>query len=490
MSFGDYYGLNLLWFIGVVEQRNDPAKTGRCKVRCLGFHTEDVEKLPTEDLPWAHLLLPPNSHYEVKPPKEGSWVIGFFKDGKYCQEPMILSLVPGIPTVSASEGQEDGIDEKEKKKSGFFDLGKDEKTRPFPPKGLKYNVDGKKIEIEKGESDLYPTEKEGYLKQPIDEPDTVRVARNDPEGFMYGKFVNRETKLPKDSHIDKVKEFRIGGENYETEGIKKTLSQDTVCEQSAYSNEEYSKNENINREYSIAEEIDDGKKWKEKETKYESVYPYNKVEQSESGHVFEIDDTKGSERIHQQHRSGTFYEIHPDGAKVEKVMADNFHFVQQNEYKLNLGNYEITIKKNKGECVEGDVFINIDGKRTLRIGDNSYVEVEGNDAYVTRKNREQTTRENKDETVYGNRTEVVKKDHTETVEQNQTQTFGTKPDEHKKTETVNGNRIETVIKSHTEDIKENKTIKVGQKHKENAGDTHDTQSGGNMTLKAPKIFLN
>ena len=30
-----------VWFIGVVEDRNDPSKLGRVKVRCLGFHTED-----------------------------------------------------------------------------------------------------------------------------------------------------------------------------------------------------------------------------------------------------------------------------------------------------------------------------------------------------------------------------------------------------------------------------------------------------------------
>ena len=469
MSFSDYYGLNLLWFLGVVESRVDPLKVGRCKVRCFGFHTEDTGELPTEDLPWAHILLPPNSHYEIKPPKEGSWVMGFFRDGKKCQEPMILSIIPGIPMVPAelgsrgdSENTFQGFQEFipmgpaerpiEEKKEGFYDLGKDKGTRPFPPEKLDYNVDGKKIKIEKGESDLYPTISEGYLKQPVDEPDTVRVARNDPEDRLGGKFVNKETELPKNSHVDIIRFFRIGGKNFEPKGIKKSLSKKTVCEQSAYS-KDYSKNTDIDRKSDNAEsDIDNGENWKEKDTSYNSVYPYNKVEQTESGHVFEIDDTKGFERIHQQHRSGTFYEIHPDGAKVEKIMADNFHFVQQNEYKLNLGNYEITIKKNKGESVEGDVFINIDGERTLRVGGNSYVEVEGNDSYVTRKNREQTTRKNKDETVFENRTEVVKQNHTETVYWNQTQTFGTEVDEHIKTETVNGKRIETVLNNHTEII--------------------------------------
>ena len=48
------------------------------------------------------------------------------------------------------------------------------------------------------------------------------------------------------------------------------------------------------------------------------VYPYNKVHQSESGHVFEVDDTLGKERINVHHRSGTFHEIHAD-AEVTRM---------------------------------------------------------------------------------------------------------------------------------------------------------------------------
>ena len=62
----------------------------RCRVRCLGYHQQDISELPTKDLPWAELLLPSNTQNEIKPPKEGSWVFGFFKDGKKYQEPMIM----------------------------------------------------------------------------------------------------------------------------------------------------------------------------------------------------------------------------------------------------------------------------------------------------------------------------------------------------------------------------------------------------------------
>ena len=45
-----------IWFTGVVEDRNDPTKLGRVRVRCVGYHTDDKIKIPTEDLPWAWVL--------------------------------------------------------------------------------------------------------------------------------------------------------------------------------------------------------------------------------------------------------------------------------------------------------------------------------------------------------------------------------------------------------------------------------------------------
>jgi len=43
------------WFVRVVEDRADPKKLGRVRVRCLGYHTENLDKLPTDDLPWLTL---------------------------------------------------------------------------------------------------------------------------------------------------------------------------------------------------------------------------------------------------------------------------------------------------------------------------------------------------------------------------------------------------------------------------------------------------
>ena len=99
---------NFYWWFGVVEDRNDPLRLGRCRVRIIGYHTEDNEVLPPEDLPWAIPVMPANSAgssgvgWSPTGAVEGSWVVGFFADGENGQHPMFFGTVGSIPGGLAS----------------------------------------------------------------------------------------------------------------------------------------------------------------------------------------------------------------------------------------------------------------------------------------------------------------------------------------------------------------------------------------------------
>ena len=96
------YG-NFVWWQGVVEDRVDPLMLGRCRVRILGYHTDDKTEIPTNSLPWATIMQPTTSAalsgMGTTPlgPVEGTWVIGFFRDGEDAQEPVIMGTIGGIP---------------------------------------------------------------------------------------------------------------------------------------------------------------------------------------------------------------------------------------------------------------------------------------------------------------------------------------------------------------------------------------------------------
>ena len=104
-----FLGFNgFIWFVGVVEARNDPTYTGRLKVRALGHHTGDKTILPTADLPWASIMLPITAAGITglgQSPSglvEGSWVLGYFRDGNTRQEPIIMGSLPGRPSELAN----------------------------------------------------------------------------------------------------------------------------------------------------------------------------------------------------------------------------------------------------------------------------------------------------------------------------------------------------------------------------------------------------
>jgi len=88
------------WFIGVIEDRQDPEHASRVRVRCLGFHSDDTNLIPTKDLPWAHVMMPvtagANSGIGFSPHFliEGTWVVGFFRDPAM-QEPVVMGALPG-----------------------------------------------------------------------------------------------------------------------------------------------------------------------------------------------------------------------------------------------------------------------------------------------------------------------------------------------------------------------------------------------------------
>lgn len=172
--------------------------------------------------------------------------------------------------------------------------------------------------------------------------------------------------------------------------------------------------------------------WDEPKSPYAAVYPYNHVTESESGHIIEVDDTEGAERLHTYHKSGTFEEIHPDGTVVTRIVGDEF---------------EITIK-DRNVHVKGSMNITVDGDASI---------------YV-KGNVEEQVAKNVNRVIEGNVVELIKGTLTRTVTGNVTETF-----ESNKTIDISGTDSETVGGSQTNTIAGGITTDGGPTIKMTAG---------------------
>ena len=95
--------------------------TNKVKVRIMGYHNPSRVELPTEDLPWAMVVMPNTTAQRsgigtMHQLQINSWVVGFFMDGTSSQIPIVLGSI-GDENPTSSYGVEGG------KKEGFAQLG-------------------------------------------------------------------------------------------------------------------------------------------------------------------------------------------------------------------------------------------------------------------------------------------------------------------------------------------------------------------------------
>ncbi len=113
-----------------------------------------------------------------------------------------------------------------------------------------------------------------------------------------------------------------------------------------------------------------GGQWDQPAAPYGAKYPFNKVFESESGHIQEFDDTPGQERVNTYHRSGTFTEVDANGTQVNYIVGDNFVLMEQNGCIHVAGECNITVDGQTNIYARSDANIKVEQNANLTVGNN------------------------------------------------------------------------------------------------------------------------
>lgn len=124
--------------------------------------------------------------------------------------------------------------------------------------------------------------------------------------------------------------------------------------------------------------IANGGTWDQAQVPYNATYPYNHVQQTESGHIFELDDTPQSERIHLYHRTGTFFEIDANGTRVNKIVGDNYEIMERNGNVYVKGALNVTVDGAYSIKVDNALSVEISGSALINIFNDANINVSGN----------------------------------------------------------------------------------------------------------------
>ena len=322
---------------GVVEDRADPLKIGRVRVRVRGYHSYDKNEIATPDLPWSHVIMPVttpgltpfgSNHALV----EGTEVFGFFRDEEM-QDYVVLGVQQGITQNGIFETITNELLERDIEK-GFSDPRRHKKgdyegttDGLNPPAGARPN----ELAVSLREAPHLPKEISISFEAPTD-----RIV------YKKTEFEDEEKTLP----------------YYPLKTDTSDVNQFSALDKQVPKERKSHNSAPLHRDLSAAfPDIKDKGFGHPASTCANPQYPYNHATYTESGHLFELDDTRSFERVSLQHRTGTYFEWQSNGDAHERIVKD--------KYEVILGHDEIYVGGNVKVVVKGDAKVRVSGKADI-----------------------------------------------------------------------------------------------------------------------------
>lgn len=115
----------------------------------------------------------------------------------------------------------------------------------------------------------------------------------------------------------------------------------------------------------LGAKLPDGEAFDEPVSAFHARYPYNKVTETLSGHVIEVDDTPNRERIHVYHKSGSYFEMDVEGNIFHKAKGSEYHIIDRNGYLAIVGTGNVSVGGDLKVMVSGNAHIEVTGDTTV-----------------------------------------------------------------------------------------------------------------------------
>jgi hypothetical protein len=150
-----------------------------------------------------------------------------------------------------------------------------------------------------------------------------------------------------------------------------------------------------------------------------SQYPCNQVQETTSGHVIELDDTPGGERVLLRHRKGAGVEMRADGSVVISALNNKVEVTGGDQTVIIEGNGNLVYHGNLNMKVSGDYNIDVGGNFNVNVAGNLVEQIEQNHRTTVTENSQYTTKGTKTNKTIGTHTDVMLADNNQVVKGNQ-----------------------------------------------------------------------
>lgn len=109
----------------------------------------------------------------------------------------------------------------------------------------------------------------------------------------------------------------------------------------------------------------------------QSIYPYNRVIKTSAGHIIELDNTPGHERIMIKHRTGSKIEMRANGSVKIISTKDRYTAIAGDDELVVRGNVSLVLESDAAVRVQGDMTIQVDGDLNTLVHGDYNIEVDG-----------------------------------------------------------------------------------------------------------------